>query len=132
MRGLVLCLLLLAAGCALPLTREFTDPNQPIVVRRGEEFVITLDSNATTGNRWELAQPLDEKIVTLLDQEYVTSGPPIPGAGGQEHWTFKAVGPGTTQLALAYKRANQNPTAGGGTARSSARAPTTTRTPVSP
>ncbi len=102
----VVCLLLLATGCSL-LTKEFTDPNQPIVVAPGEEFVITLDSNATTGYRWELSQPLDEKVVTLVGHEYQGSGLPVSGAGGQEHWRFKAAGPGTTEINLIYRRENQ-------------------------
>ena len=77
------------------------------MVNVGDEFVITLDSNATTGYRFELAQPLDEHIVTLVNHEYQGSGLPIAGAGGQEHWTFKAIGAGATQIALIYKRANQ-------------------------
>ncbi len=116
MRWFVLCLALIATSCSLLLTREFTDANQPIKVKRGEEFIITLDSNATTGYRWELAQPLDEQIVALLNHEYAASGLPVAGAGGTEHWTFKAVGTGATQIALIYKRENQNPTRGVGMA----------------
>lgn len=103
---LSLCLLLLATGCSL-LTKEFTDPNEPIVVAPGEDFVITLDSNATTGYRWELSQPPDEKVVTLVSHEYQGSGLPVSGAGGQEHWTFRAAGRGTTEINLIYRRENQ-------------------------
>ena len=102
-----LCLALFAAGCSLPLTQEFADPNQPIVVKAGEEFVITLDSNATTGYRWELSNQPDEKVVSLVNHEYQGSGLPVPGSGGQEHWTFHAVGPGQTEIGLIYRRENQ-------------------------
>ncbi|MCA1554685.1 MAG: protease inhibitor I42 family protein [Chloroflexi bacterium] len=106
-RWLVLLIAVLSAGCGLLLTREFDDPSQPIDVQRGDEFLIHLKSNATTGYRWELAKPVDETIITLVNHEYRGSVLPIAGAGGEEQWTFRAVGAGTTQIDWIYRREHQ-------------------------
>ena len=62
----------------------------------GEEFSFTLASNATTGYHWELAEPLNEAIVKLVGSQYQAPNTNLLGAGGQEVWTFRAVGAGQT------------------------------------
>ena len=75
-----------------------------INARAGENFIITLESNPTTGYSWQLAKPLDEKIVQLVGSEYVPSKTDLVGAGGMEKWTFLAVKKGTTRVSLKYVR----------------------------
>jgi inhibitor of cysteine peptidase len=75
-----------------------------IEVEAGEEFSIALASNRTTGYRWQLVTPLDEQIVKPVGSEYVAPAASRPGAGGEEVWTFRAVGPGKTEIALQYVR----------------------------
>lgn len=75
-----------------------------INARAGENFTITLESNPTTGYSWQLAKPLDEKIVKLVGSEYVPSKTDLVGAGGEENWTFLAVKKGTTRISLKYVR----------------------------
>jgi predicted secreted protein len=70
----------------------------------GQEFSITLASNATTGYHWELAAPLDEAVVKLVASQYKTHETKMLGAGGQEIWTFTAVGRGQTVVQLKYVR----------------------------
>jgi inhibitor of cysteine peptidase len=70
----------------------------------GQEFSITLASNATTGYHWELASPLDEAMVQLVATEYKTPETRLVGVGGQEIWTFRAVGRGQTVIKLKYVR----------------------------
>lgn len=96
-------LVLLAAGCG---PRQETDPGQDIEARVGDEFTLVLDSNVTTGYQWQLGEALDESVVTLVGSEYEGPGGLVPavGAGGQEVWTFKAVGAGTAQIPLVYVR----------------------------
>ena len=72
--------------------------------RAGENFTISLESNPTTGYSWQLAKPLDEKIVQLVGSEYVPSKTDLVGAGGEEKWTFLAVKKGSTRVALEYVR----------------------------
>jgi inhibitor of cysteine peptidase len=70
----------------------------------GQEFTVTLASNATTGYHWELAAPLDEAVVKLVNSEYQTPETSALGAPGQEIWTFQAVGKGQTVIDLKYVR----------------------------
>lgn len=70
----------------------------------GQTFVITLDSNPSTGYRWSLDEPLDEQVVRLVGSEYQAPAANLPGAGGAEVWTFRAVAPGAARVALSYAR----------------------------
>jgi alanine dehydrogenase len=73
-------------------------------VAAGEEVVMTLDSNPTTGYGWALASPLDEKVLELARSEYVPNSTLVVGSGGREIWTFRAVGPGRTKVSFKYVR----------------------------
>jgi inhibitor of cysteine peptidase len=78
--------------------------SDPLEVALGQEFAITLASNATTGYHWELVAPLDETVVKLISSEYKTPDTKALGAPGQEIWTFRAVGKGNTVIGLKYVR----------------------------
>ncbi len=77
-------------------------PKATVEVTLGQNAVITLESNHTTGFRWELAAPLDRTKLEFVDTNYVTGGSGLIGAGGQEVWTFKTINSGTTEVALKY------------------------------
>jgi inhibitor of cysteine peptidase len=87
---------------------EKTD--KPIEAAAGKEFSISLDSNRTTGYGWQLAKPVDEKVVKAVRNIYQEAAPaakdgaPRVGAGGKEVWTFKAVKPGKTAIEFKYVR----------------------------
>lgn len=70
----------------------------------GEEFKITLDSNATTGFQWSLAAPVNESVVKLVSNAYEAPQTRLAGAGGKEVWTFRAVGRGQTEIRMKYSR----------------------------
>lgn len=113
--------LLLTLGCSLSLAVATTvssppvaaddtpvcpvssDPNVPIVVTQGDQFVIALASNRSTGYQWQLAEPLNNDIVNLATSQYVALAN-LPGAGGKECWTFSAVGAGQTTISMKYVR----------------------------
>jgi len=75
-----------------------------ITAEPGKTFTLTLDSNPTTGYRWQLANPVDEKHVKLISSEYHRPSTQLIGAGGKEIWNFKAVAAGTTEIHLKYIR----------------------------
>jgi inhibitor of cysteine peptidase len=75
-----------------------------VEVVMGREFSLNLASNATTGYHWELAAPLDEALVKLVSSTYQAPRTGLLGAGGQEIWTFRAVGRGQTVIQLKYVR----------------------------
>jgi predicted secreted protein len=78
-----------------------------IQARVGEEFVITLHSNPSTGHRWMLADSLAEGMLRLVDRTYVPQQPVLPGSGGHERFTFAALAPGETTIWLRYARGVQ-------------------------
>jgi len=79
------------------------DPTM-ITAKVGEEFTITLDSNATTGYSWRLSDKFTEGVVKSLGSEYTPPETQRKGAGGKEIWRFKAVAAGKTTITLEYVR----------------------------
>lgn len=78
---------------------------KPVSVKAGEEFTVSLESNPTTGYSWQLAKPVEEKVVTLVGSKYERAGQKgVIGAGGREHWTFKATATGKTSVEMKYVR----------------------------
>jgi len=82
---------------------------QEIEVPAGHLLVITLESNPTTGFRWELSEPIDKGILALIQSEYKPGergkqNPPVAGAGGTEVWTFEALTAGEVTISLEYSR----------------------------
>jgi inhibitor of cysteine peptidase len=86
-----------AAGGTRP---ALTDPATPIEVQAGETFHIVVDSNPSTGYRWELVGELDGNIVEFVSSGYTADEPVMPGSGGVDVWAFKAVAAGETQITL--------------------------------
>lgn len=84
-------------------TEAFAETSQ-LQVQAGKEFTITLQSNRSTGYQWKLAKPLDKAVVKMMSSQYILPSKPIPGAGGEEVWVFKAVARGETQIHMEYVR----------------------------
>jgi predicted secreted protein len=78
------------------------DPTKPYATKIGKEFKLTFESNRAAGYQWRLAEPLDEDILELKDTVYEAPDGSAAGAAGNEHWTFKAVGQGETQISMEY------------------------------
>ena len=81
---------------------EPTDPTQLMTVRVGETFNLVVPSNPSTGYHWDIIPELDENIVVFAEQNYFAEKPVIPGSGGMEVWTFRAVSAGDTTVVLGY------------------------------
>jgi predicted secreted protein len=104
----VTCLvgLALAAGCGSSGTETYTKSQTNITTGVGEQFIIKLESNATTGYQWAITGSLDPKVVKKVKSVYIapkTSGN-IAGAGGVEEWTFQGVAKGTAVIKMGYLR----------------------------
>jgi len=109
-RKILLSLTLLAAfllGCRnqpqAPV--KISDNSGTIVTKVGEIFMITLESNITTGYSWRLAE-LKPGIVEQVSNVYkpFNTQERIVGSGGVEEWTFKAVAKGNVAITLEYVR----------------------------
>ena len=80
-----------------------TDRQHPTSHRQaGETFDIVLSSNPSTGYHWEVIPELDENIVQFAAQNYLAEEPVMPGSGGVDVWTFRAVNAGDTTIVLGY------------------------------
>ncbi|HAL47821.1 MAG: protease inhibitor I42 family protein [SAR202 cluster bacterium] len=77
-----------------------------IEIRVGESHTVSLESNITTGYSWEIGPEFDGSSMELVEQRYeqATPGSNLPGAGGVEHYTFRALAFGTAELSLDYRR----------------------------
>ncbi len=86
------------------------DPNQvdgQIEIARGQTLVLTLESNPTTGYRWEIAG-IDKRILrqqgdAVLELSDAGSSS-LLGAGGTESFHLEAIDSGKTNLKLVYHR----------------------------
>jgi predicted secreted protein len=104
-------ILLSACGRNDKSTLKVSDPQQAIVVDAGGEFTVVLEANPTTGYRWNIAGDLEQGMVKLVKNEYVsTSDPSMVGGGGLDVWTFKALRQGETQVTLGYYPPSNDPT----------------------
>lgn len=103
---------LLAAPAALAAkdpARTVTEAfnGRQIVLGRGETLRLRLESNATTGYAWEVAEL--PRILKRTGGGYEApstpeDGPPIAGAGGTQDFTFAARSPGRGTLRLVYRQ----------------------------
>lgn len=79
-------------------------------------LVLTLESNPTTGFMWGYEEGVsdglsiytgipDENVLSRIGQKFIApeAGAP-PGTGGEEVWTFRAMGKGTTELSMEYSQ----------------------------
>lgn len=81
---------------------EPTDYTQLITVTAGETFDLVVPSNSSTGYRWDIIPELNINLVELVSQNYVAEQPVMPGSGGVDVWTFRAVNAGETTIVLGY------------------------------
>ncbi|MDD5440312.1 MAG: protease inhibitor I42 family protein [Candidatus Omnitrophica bacterium] len=70
----------------------------------GQSAVFHLRSNKTTGYEWQLAGPLDTKVIELAGSHYAPDASGMVGSGGTEVWTFKGIAPGTALVSFKYVR----------------------------
>ncbi len=94
--------LLVACGAKEDALRE-EDAGRQVELAVGEKMLVTLASNPTTGYQWDLAE-MDESVLAQLGTEYDSDSPQLIGSGGEETFTFEAVGVGETALQLIYHR----------------------------
>jgi inhibitor of cysteine peptidase len=101
-------LLTLTTGCGSAGEVRLTgkaDVSQ-VELKVGQELVIELESNPTTGYSWEV----DEIDPTILQQDGEavyqdeSDDAELVGGGGTETFTFKATSTGETTLTLVYHR----------------------------
>ena len=86
-----------SSSSSVPVFRD----GDSIAVENGQEFVIALTANPSTGYTWD-AGPNDN--VKYLSSKQVNASSGAIGAAGTQELTFKAIKTGSSTLELAYAR----------------------------
>jgi inhibitor of cysteine peptidase len=107
-----LILLLLTAvyifsGCTIKVA-TYTESNNGdnLNLKINDVISIKLESNATTGYKWNLSEENSSGIISLVSSDYTEkeNKDNLVGVGGFETFTFKTVSRGSTTLILTYNR----------------------------
>ena len=83
--------------------KTLTEAFNQAVVAKGEFFAIELESNSTTGYRWDLQ--LKAGKASLVQKDYVPDTPMKIGTGGKETFVFKAEEAGAIEISAVYAQA---------------------------
>jgi inhibitor of cysteine peptidase len=86
---------------------DVDDAGSQVELEEGQILVVTLESNPTTGYRWEQAENQESILEQMGEAEFKpseTGEPPLVGAGGWEIFRFKAISAGQMTLQLVYHR----------------------------
>ncbi|MBA7665019.1 hypothetical protein ES703_73085 [subsurface metagenome] len=86
---------------------DVDDAGSQVELEEGQILVVTLESNPTTGYRWEQAENQESILEQMGEAEFKpseTGEPPLVGAGGWEIFRFKAISAGQITLQLVYHR----------------------------
>lgn len=103
MKKFIIYILVLLSFASYCFAQDLKQP-KVIEAQAGHNFTIILKANATTGYQWQIAKPLDESIVKLINSEYLADKTKLVGAGGKQVWIFKALKAGQTNISFKYMR----------------------------
>jgi len=107
-RLLVPLSLALLAACASQPRQNVTLDSQsecPVQLKNGQNLILTLPSNPTTGYRWAIQDSAGGVLRAISPEVY--SNPEdtgLVGSGGQSTWRFQAFATGTGRLRLTYQQ----------------------------
>jgi inhibitor of cysteine peptidase len=108
LKGAFLAMLFAVAAVAPGLADTYNGSvftSSPISVSAGQEFLIAIPSNPTTGYSW--TGKSSSGVITILGSAYQAptgTGKPLMGAGGEQIFVCKANKPGTAQITFGYAR----------------------------
>lgn len=88
-----------------PLTLTDADTAEIVTLAPGQELVLRLSGNPTTGYSWQ-AVKIPPMLRQVGEAVYVQDAaqPGMTGVGGTEEWRFKAAARGTGNLEFSYQR----------------------------
>jgi len=89
------------AGCP-----TYGEADTTITTAAGDDFVIELESNPSTGYDWT-AESSDTAVVSEVGDEYVQPDTDLLGAPGTQRFVFHPGGAGSATLTLRYARSFQ-------------------------
>lgn len=97
---------LAACGGQSPLTVTAKESGQTVELRSDQKLVVRLESNPSTGYRWNVVADPNAGVLQLVSTAYERSesNGNVVGAPETEVWTYEPAGTGTTTVRLAYFR----------------------------
>ena len=95
-------MLVLLGACSAAQTLNLDDDGMRIDLETGDEVELVLPGNPTTGYQWVVTEA-PSILEPVGEAEFVAESGLI-GAGGEFHFRFRAIEPGTAQLSLTYER----------------------------
>ncbi|BAQ35172.1 protease inhibitor I42 family protein [Dehalococcoides sp. THU3] len=103
MLSLVCTFSLVFPGCS-PEVKSYTDADTLIECRAGDEFIVALPANPSTGYSWEF-QSASSKVY-LVEKTYTPDNADntLVGGGGTEYFRLKALDIDETELWFYYSR----------------------------
>ena len=104
----VLCMVGLA-GCGGgdlddPVQLTEGQSGETIGVRLGQEVVVTLESNPSTGFGWSHRATPDDVLALVGEPQYLADQPVLPGSGGRHQFRFSTLRDGGVTLRFEYRR----------------------------
>jgi len=84
--------------------KVFSNHEEIVRVTKGDEFVLKIQSNHSTGYQWMEMLAIDTNLLLLKFVDYKIDNPKIDGGGGYEFWYFVAKNSGETAVKLKYQR----------------------------
>lgn len=107
-RLLTLLSLALLTACASQPKQNITVEEQsecPLQLTNGQNLILTLPSNPTTGYRWAIQDSAGGVLRKISPEVYSNSeSNGLVGNGGQSTWRFQAFASGTGRLLLTYQQ----------------------------
>ena len=112
----VVALALSLLACSSEVAVSASYDGKEVKVPVDGSLIVTLESNPTTGFKWQYEEEVkdtlhiltgipDETVLALVGQKFVApeAGAP-PGTGGEEVWTFTALKEGKSTISMEYRR----------------------------
>jgi len=82
--------------------KAYSDELDDINISAGDKFAIALESNPTTGFKWNTGDL--KGAVILSDEGFISSQGKLMGAGGTEYFIYEAIDIGEDEINLMYAR----------------------------
>jgi predicted secreted protein len=106
-----ICILLVTmalAGCGGGTTATYTGDDSAITAKVGEQFIIILEGNETTGYTW--MEGFNNDALKMVKKEYKPDeqAKDMVGGGGASYFTFKGLQTGTSTITMTYKQPWEN------------------------
>lgn len=110
--GVVLAMAVTGCGDGSGSVTRLTEAadGSTVTLAVGDELVVALESNASTGYAWQVVTPVPEVLEQAGEARYLApEDQDVVGAPGTEELTFDVVATGSGTLELVYVRSWEEP-----------------------